>query len=371
MRVLATILLVASLLGLVSCAADMPTAPGSSTNRVTGSILDRDGSPMGETRIYFEPRSAGLASPLNPATTASDGTFSLEVREGTYRVYIQPPYNETYPPVSVESFQVPRGGTRFDYRYTGTLVSGVATGPQGDPMSVFHVGANEKNGIGFNSTDGRNGSYSILLQPGTYDFYASPASGAGLPRFRFEATITEQDTTIDLDFSGSEITVHVSLFGSPIPDVIVYAEGTSVSAYSATDIDGNARLYLPPAGYTISVESNVSGMTGPERRYVDVQGDGTVPFDLTGARWDVTVLRSGDHQPVSQAEVYVYEIGGSRYGSSRTDQYGKFAMVVQPNWGHEIRIIPPGSFQAYTVTNVASAADSTFDLLVPIPVPAP
>jgi hypothetical protein len=346
----------------------MPVAPGTDSN-VTGTILDREGQPVEGARLYFERRTQGPHPNYASATTGADGSYSAELREGAYRVQIQPPYDRGFPYVLVESFEVPHGGGRFDYRYTGTLVSGSATGPGGEPMSTFQVGASAIDFLSWVSTEGRNGTYSLLLNPGRYEFDAHPGYASGAPRYHFEATITEQDTVIDLDFSGSEITIHVSLFGSPVPDVQVGAQGSDVTASSDTDIDGNARLYLPPGGYTITAATSAYGITGPERQYVDVQGAGTVPFDLSGVRWNATVRRRGDLQSVSQAEVYVYEIGGARWGGAHTDQNGTFAMIVHPDWGHDIRVIPPGSSQAYTVTGVASSADSTFDLLIDQSVP--
>jgi hypothetical protein len=368
MRFVAFALAVVILGAIVSCAADMPVAPGPGA-KVTGIVQDREGNPVASVRLYFEPRSSGGSVAYGSAITGPDGTYSVELGEGTYRVQILPPYDRGYPFVTVESFQVSRDGGRFEYRYTGTLVSGTATGPGGSPMATFGVGADAIGSAGWASVEGRNGSYSLLLAPGSYLFTAAAPYGSGAPRYHFEATITEQDTVIDLDFSGSEITVHVSLFGSPVPEVEIGAEGSEVTAYAVTDIDGNARLYLPPGGYTITADTNVRGITGPERRYVEVQGDGTVPFDLSGVRWDATVRRSGDLQPVPQADVYVYEIGGTRWGGAQTDQNGRFTMIVRPGWGHDIRITPAGSLRAYSVNGVASSADSTFDL--PIPVPAP
>jgi hypothetical protein len=371
MRILPIILAIATAAVLVSCAADMPVVPGAGAT-VEGIVVDREGSPVEHVRLFFQPFNPQPRQPYTQsAETEADGTYSLELDKGAYRVQIVPPFDAGYLYARVD-FTVHEGENRLDHRYTGALMSGTATGPGGTPLSEFRVYASLIGGEAYGSASGTNGAYWLVLPPGRYIFQAAPEGfpfGSGLPRFEFQADISAQDTTVNLDFSGHAIEIQVSLNGVPLPATNVGATSTGVIASSRTDILGEATLYLPSGGYTMTVESNAHGITGPEQRFVDVHGPGSVPIDLTGVRWNVTVRRSSDLEPVPQAQVDVREVGGAKQGYAETDHSGTFSMVVRPDWIHEIQIIPPSSFQGYVVSGIISSADSTFDLLVDLPLP--
>lgn len=371
MRVVTILLVAATACGLVSCAADMPLAPGAGAT-VEGIVVDRAGNPVEHVRLYFQPVNPQLGLPYTQAAeTEADGSYSLELQEGGYRVQIVPPYDAGYLYARVD-FTVREGKNRLDYQYTGTLVSGTATGPGGIAVSAFQVYASLIGAEAFGSASAMNGAYWLLLPPGRYIFNASPEGdpfGSGLPRFEFQADISAQDTTVNLDFSGHAIEVQVSLNGVPLPGTNVGATRAGVIASSRTDVLGEATLYLPSGGYTLTVDSNTHGITGPEQRYLDVQGPGTVPIGLTGVRWNVTVRRSADLEPVPQAKVNVREVGGGKYGYAVTDLSGTFSMIVRPDWAHDMRIFPSSAVQEYVVGGIASSADSTFDILVDIPLP--
>ncbi|HET9250980.1 MAG TPA: hypothetical protein VFP58_02550 [Candidatus Eisenbacteria bacterium] len=354
--------------GVLSCAADMPVAPELvGKGVVNGIVLDRDGNPLDQVRVIFGQTPATQPTPYVQTQTRADGTFELELEAGSYRVQLWPHTHREYPQADM-SFTVKAGESRFEYRYAGVFVSGTAIGPGGVAIPGVFVAAYGDNG--YFSTSGQNGSYRILLDPGEYSFQAYAGSvPLNLPRLEFQATVSPQDTTIDLDFSGHELTIDVTLFGLPLPGAYITAYRSGVSAAAETDALGTAVIYLPTGTYDFRVNAGITGITGPERRAVGVAASGPIHFALGGARWTTTVRRAGDQSPVALANVNVIEIGSDRQGSTSTDQTGRFQMVVQPDVLHSVWIRPLGSNNSYLANGIASSADSTFDLLVDIPAP--
>jgi hypothetical protein len=362
--------LILSALGcVVSCAGDMPVAPRANIE-VTGVVQDRDGIPLNGAYVTFvvDPEPSEPPYYHLRTQTASDGTFRGEVPEGHYRVSISPRFERGLPDVEVP-FTVSAGSSHFEHRYSGVLVSGTATGPGGLPLTGFSVYAYRADVYEFISTQAIGGRYQILLRPGPYEFGASPSSGAGgLPSLGFDATIPDQDTTINLDFGGHEIRVQVTLFGIGLPNTYVTAYKPGVSNNVVTDLQGEAVLYLPPGTYEFRADAQTQGITRPDERSVSIQGPATIPFDLSGVRWTGTVRRTADLQPVPHASVFVQEIGSERYGTASTDASGTFEMIVRPGTLHNLWI-QPGSGGTYTVNGIASSADSTFDIPINVPVP--
>src|SRR5262245_25530890 len=228
---------------VLSC-ADMPYSPRKVVT-LKGSVLDREGAAIPGARLIFtsterlpetqEP--SYYTPPAGYTETGADGSFALELSEGRYRVRVEPPYDTGtgYPSVSIARLDLGGDGGRLDYRYSGVMVSGSVIGPSGVPLQAT-VGAGSY-GTGISaSVQSKDGVYKLLLPSGLYRFYAYAGPyGSGLPNFEFEATVSAQDTTIDLDFSGHETKVVVTLQGAPLIGVNVSAEMQGTFAAATTD----------------------------------------------------------------------------------------------------------------------------------------
>jgi hypothetical protein len=368
MRSVRLAVLAAGLACMASCAGDMPVAPRANIE-VTGVIRDQDGVALNGVYVYFmvDPEPSEPPYWQLRTFTAPDGTFRGEVPEGHYRIRIQPRFNQGLPDVDVP-FTVSEASTHFEHRYSGVLVSGTASGPGGLPLNFFFVSAFRTGPYEAVSTQAEGGTYQILLRPGRYDFGAT--SGLpGLPTIGFEVNIPDQDTTIDLDLGGHEVRVQVNLFGVGMPRTYVAAFKPDVTNEVETDLQGEAVLYLPSGTYGFRVDTSAQGITTPlDERTVEIQGDVTIPVDLSGVRWNGTVRRTGDLTPVPYASVFVQEIGSDRYGNTSTDASGRFEMIVRPDVVHNLWI-QPGSGNTYFVNGIASSSDSTFDVPINIAVP--
>jgi hypothetical protein len=372
MRHLAVVLALIVLGGLVSCAEDDPVSPPANAS-VSGVLLDRAGAPVPEVEISFWllPLSPTLPHPYQ-IRTSNDGSYSLSLPPGHYRVEMDAPNQLGYPDFGMFS-DVKPGANRLDHRYAGTLVRGAGVGPDGRGLSFFRVVASNMV-EGSVETFGTYGEYRLLLKPGAYQFHANPEAHPGLPSFGFDAAISEYDTTIDLSFSGHEVDLSVSLLGAPLQNAEMWANKTiagdpPVVVRTRTDINGDAKMYVPSGEYTLRIRL-APGITGPETRTLNVEGDMTQAIDLLAVRWRVTVRRAGTLEPLSPGYVTVRENAGSRFGSSHLDENGTFEMVVRPDTPHDIVVGLFGSTTQDVVSGVTSSADATFDIVVDLP-PAP
>jgi len=365
--------LVVMVAGVVSC-SDMPTAPKVSdlpgNILVEGTVTDRDGPALTGGLVVFRrlPLSQNQPSPSFYANIDLNGTFHIAVAQGAYEVRIVPNYDGGLPGVTIPRFEVLTAGTRLDYRYSGTRVTGDITGPGGALLADSYVAAASPVHDVYLSVRAVGGHYSMLLPPGKYEFYADPGIyNGGIPTIEVEADISTSDTLMNYALTGHAVTVTATLGGTtPMPNVQILAESEAIGvrAYATSRLDGSAVLYLPSGGYSFSANPPDGSIVGPERGYWSISGDASFPIDFPGTRWDVTLRRTSDSSAIPFASIYAIEIGSSnRAASTRSDLFGAFRLFVRPNVGYDLYS------SGITIPNVSSAADSTFDLFVDFPAP--
>ena len=363
------------LLGAVSC-SDMPTAPVLSALpggvTVEGTITDRDGPAVTNAFLAFRRLPPSPNDPPLYTSTDLGGAFRIALVQGTYEVRIGPSYESGLPSVTIPKFEVRAAGTRLDYRYSGTRVTGDVTGPGGALLTDSYVAAySNVNGISL-SARAASGHYSMLLPPGAYEFYGDPGGySTGIPNIEVDATISSVDTVMNFALTGHAITVTTTLGGStPIPSVQLQAESPAIGvrATATTRLDGSAVLYLPSGGYSFVAYASDGSIVGPESGYWSISGDASMPIVFPDTRWNVTLRRASDSSPIPFTYINAVEIGSNRSALTTSDLFGAFRLFVRPNVGYDLRIGSIYSPQA-TIPNVSSAADSTFDLYVDIPAP--
>jgi hypothetical protein len=341
---------------------------------VEGTITDRDGPAVANAVVSFRQLPISPSQPDPPTYAFADlnGAFRIALVQGSYQVKIGPSYETGLPSVTIPKFEVLAAGTRLDYRYSGTRVTGDITGPGGAILADSYVSAySQALGVGV-STRGVAGHYSMLLPPGKYEMYSDPGTnGTGIPNIEVEADISTADTLVNFALTGHTVTVTTTLGGgAPIPGVQLYAgsEAIGVRAAATTRLDGTAVLYLPNGGYSFTAFSSDGSIVGPETGYWSISGDASMTIDFPGTRWDVTLRRTSDGSALAFTQIYASELGSNRSASVRSDLFGTFRLFVRPYVGYDIHI---GSIYSpgVTVPNVFSAADSTFDLYVDLPAP--
>jgi len=367
---------IAILVGVISC-SDMPTAPIVSAPPgsvvVEGVVTDRDGPAVTSGLVAFRelPDSPNRPSSSFYAYLNSNGAFRIALAQGLYEVQIGPGYESGLPSVTIPRFEVKAAGTRLDYRYSGTRVTGNVTGPGGALLGDAYVSAASTANLVYVSVTVAGGHYSMLLPPGEYEFYGDPGTHiSGLPTIKVVANIGASDTVVNIPLTGHAVTVTATLGGTLLPNVQILAESDAIGvrASATSRLDGSAVLYLPSGGYSFRAQPPDGSIVSPETGYWSISGDVSMTIDFPATRWDVTLRRASDGSALPFTTVYASEIGSNRSALTRSDLFGAFRVFVRPNVGYDVRV---GSLygSGITIPNVSSAADSTFDLVVDFPAP--
>lgn len=368
-RTLALLPILLPLAGILSC-SDMPTAPHAVVT-IEGSVRDRDGVAMMETYVYFTPEAdpSGNFLPSTYVRTDTDGAFKTALAEGSYAVGIDPPNSTGYPEGRVGKFTVDRSKPRFDYRFSGTKVSGSLTGPGGPLLTRAYIQCSDAPYRTTASAVTTGGHYSLFIPPGLYTFAVQPSDNySGLPRLYTQAQISSADTTIDWDLSGFTVTATVTLGSNPVAGTGVEAQSTTgaISASGRTGPDGVAVLYLPAGDYYYYSYPPAQNIAGPEQGSISISGDTSIPIAFPATRWNATLRRVSDNSPIQGAGVSALEIGATRGASATTDPFGKFFLMVKPSVGYSVRIYP-NETGPFVLPYVSSTVDSTFDIVISTP----
>lgn len=363
-----------SLAMILSC-SEIPTAPRIPTTvTVSGRITDRDGPPLAGIGVYLAPEGQGSGYPAFPATeTDADGRYTLKVSEGVYRFTLNSS-SQGFPNVQLPAIKIGPSGATIDYRFAGVRVSGSIVGPNGEFMTNAGVYASGEIGGSGVYASGRslNGQYSLLIPPGAYSFLvASDGYEDGLPRVISKSVPVASDTTIDFALAGFAVTAALTLSGAaPMIGGYVYATNDGVYAYGRAGLDGTATLYLPAGDYTIRAVPFPPNVVGPQTITRSIQADDALTFDFSGPEWDVTVRRASNGTPITGASAHLGD-GEDGYAYATTDAFGRCAFLVRAGTGYGLSVswVEGGLYRSATVSNLFSAADTTFDLSVTPAIP--
>lgn len=395
MRRLFALAPIVALATTLSC-SEMPTAPRAMVT-VTGQIIDRDGPGIEQVYIQFyslDPRDnvpgpiypevasgalLGPSAPRSPSANGStvtdgNGRYRITLAAGRYRVFLDP--TRGYPFVELPTIDIRPGHPEVNYRYTGVRISGTLQGPAGATIqegrvAVFRLPEGDGDFTAAQS-DLLSGRYSILVPPGTYRLLASPSyMGIGFPTLRIEPLVVASDTTLDLTLDGHLVTGTVrGQNGAPLDRISIRADSYTnlVSTFSRSD--GTYAMYLPTDVYTMQLRPwDAHFIASREYPPVSVTGPMTLDFDMSGVEWTGTVRWTLDSSAVADAYVGVSEIGKYFGASAHTDASGQFRLIVKPNTYYRLFVGYSGG--AEEIGNVATTADSTFNLYVEGPLPTP
>jgi hypothetical protein len=375
MRPLARAVAILCLSTVVSCSEDAPTRPTTTRTEVTVpvSVFDVDGAPM-SVDVYLTDEAASWS--VMVTTGAAPVSAKVPVRD--LRVTVVPGAYSGYPNIVIPGFRV-RDGARLDYRYAGARLAGAASSAEEALDGVWVAVSTgtvppslEDPAALWAQQISSGGRFGFVVPPGGYLVRARPPSSRPeLPQLERRITV-EDDEPLDLDFSGHETLVQVTVKEQPVGSAAVFARGAEASWRGSTDAAGTSRMVLPGGNYDFEVRGILGVMT-PLIAPRSVTAAGTVPLDFTGDTWMVTLRRMDDHSPVARATVDVREVGTARRGLQLTDDEGRFEMVVTPGTAHSVSVLIPQwrASGPYPVAGtVVSSGDATFDLLVDLP-PAP
>jgi carboxypeptidase family protein len=366
----------------LSC-SDLPTQPlGLAT--VTGTVLDRDGTPLEGFQVAFANRllnkyyRRGAPDPLLYATarTGPDGTYQVHLYEGTYDIQVAAGSYSGYPSARLAAV-IHRGTARVEYRYTGVWIRGVVYGPGGVRLlgATAQVISLSPAGQFLNYSSGIDGGqgFKVLGAPGRFEFRIDPPYGSdGVPSLRFRGFTVESDTTLTFSLDGFPVSgVVTGRDGEPLPGLDVVAFDNNAEGYcsSLTGANGSYLVRLPAGTYRWDVYTSgaLSYIAPREFPPTSVSGAATYDFSMGGTLWSGRVrllpdsLPARDYGVFTQPESYL-SVGSA---STETDSGGAFQVVVPQGQLYSIQVEQPVSNGLYwTVGNLLAGSDSTLDLVL-------
>ncbi|HEY5267190.1 MAG TPA: carboxypeptidase-like regulatory domain-containing protein, partial [Acidimicrobiales bacterium] len=207
--------------------------------------------------------------------TASNGTYSMNLAPGTYNVNIDPtcggsttsPYVPQFSntvtvvasTTTTKSFALTKGGTvSGSVTYNSVGVGGVCVGFT--QSSVYDGGM----------TTASNGTYSVVLAPGTYNVNIDPTCGGSttspyVPQSLNNAVTIVVSTTTTKSFAlikGGTVSGSVTFSGAGVGGVCVnFNQGNVGDGGTTTASNGTYSMNLAPGTYNISVDPTCGGST--------------------------------------------------------------------------------------------------------------
>jgi hypothetical protein len=314
------------------------------------------------------------------ATTDSNGTYSLSLSPGSYRLLA---YDNTLTYATAyagdaDSFETSTittvtgdgNGPNFALRRAGTITGTVVAASNGAPLSGMTVAAyNSASGTrrGFTQTDSA-GKYTLVLPPGPYRVAAYADNGTYSPRFYNDqpsfATAADINVVAGQPVSSTNLRLalasHVSgnvIDGDtnlPLPNKIVAVyttDGTQVASV-VTDAIGSFTLSLPAGGYKfVAADTSRIYATG----YVsDANSFANEPVVSTQAGQNTSGVQIPLHRagvvsgeihdasdaPLAGITVAAYNADGTQRATTQTSTSGAYSLLL-----------PPGSYRIAAYDN--------------------
>jgi hypothetical protein len=357
--------------------AGITVITGTLTNSVTG-------QPFDDGQIVAEPNCdcSWITVDLN-----ADGTYVMALAPGTYALHFEPTGWQGSRLVMASSQVLSGGALTINATFAVSRISGVVTDGAGAPLPGFVVYAYASsvtctNSSAPSSTTAHDGTYQIVLAPGTYRVCFSKYQWypAGIKWFAGNATTSSASfagatdvnvsTTfasgIDGQFNVGYVTGTIrGTSGAPLPGVPVEAfSGICASGYHFDDAttDGNGAYHVTiPSGYT-TVRAGLSA-SGPELRWYSsisssqqLCGNASL-VSATGNLTTTGIDISAPGYVLSghvQSDVGASVVGALVYCGSPlpctngyTDGSGNYALTFQPGTGF-IYVYPSTSAQVST-----------------------
>jgi hypothetical protein len=194
LAIVSTMAVVVAILALIPAAAqahDASAEPSADSTGLIAGTVTSGGSPLPSYVVSIYPQAgAGWSTPWQ-LHTEDDGTFSIRMPYGSYRVQVDGGYSyasEFYPDVQTDDVNDPaietitldavsgdRTGLGIDLEaYVKYSVSGTVTSPTAVPAFIRIFANHGEDGVVTFAVSEPSGAYSIRLRPGTYtlDFVA-------------------------------------------------------------------------------------------------------------------------------------------------------------------------------------------------------
>ncbi|WP_141007124.1 carboxypeptidase regulatory-like domain-containing protein [Nocardioides humi] len=246
--------------------------------RIFGTVTDGEGDPATDVWVaVYDESGAQVAG----ASVGDDGSYSVNVLPGTYRVgfsgdvggaYVYEYHEAATTLAAATPVEVADGaavGIDHQFGLPGTI-SGVVTGDDGQPLEGVRVHVGSGSSDDYRSvlaTTGADGGYAVQLPPGTYWLTFESTDGRYEDGTADEVAVTAGDNvTVDSTLSLQYGRITGTLTGlddGPVADVWVYAyrqtgpDDWSYTTSAGTDSSGRYLLGKLTAGtYRVSFETS-------------------------------------------------------------------------------------------------------------------
>jgi hypothetical protein len=336
------------------------------TTAVSGRVVAADGSPAGRGHAALEREGGTLHVAVDEL-----GRFEIVgLEEGTYRLVaeVRGVGRGAHPePVEVRLGQPVEGlvvrlaeGARVVGRVTGLAATDLGQ----VELSAFP----ERGGYHQRGLVRAYGSFEIRgLAAGRYALQAWVRSTGQAGRASFEVEEGALLEGIELDFSGSTLTVTASVLGRPLDERPLLVGGGSGTMGTGRRLGAGRFAFagLEPGPYDLSIPASAAGPRHSRR--LEVAGDQEVALDFEG--WPVAGTALGeDGRPVPGVVVWVVERGVEvpRWGPGLPglppDAAGHFELPAVPPgtwrlvagggpwWGEALVEVPPGGAAGVALT---------------------
>jgi carboxypeptidase family protein len=342
-------------------------------SKINGTIKDERGAPVSGAEVCAHPPLV-LSAPTC-ARSGSDGKFSIEVRSDIYKLDVSgPPGGKLIPQwatgrlTSGEADLVDVRAADADgiavSMVKGVLLTGVVRGPNGPVEDAQICTRTLAAPLPWNcERSKKNGSYLVLLEPGSYYMWTVPPDNVRLLAQWYDHVLEGVDTediTMDRDRQidvaldpGPQLRGKVTTTdGLPVPGALVCVDTRFPTGRICRPAgsDGSYTVTTRPATYTVQVLAPsytdlISEFWLRKRTWVDANdislGNADRTLDLVvrpGLR--VTgVIRDTRGVPLEGATINLNDEGGPLIGAA-TDISGTYAMIVPPG-NYQIEVFAP------------------------------
>ncbi len=326
---------------------------------ITGTVRDKRNNKIKNVDIDVYDACTGERLATAHDNTDANGNYSVVVPAGTWTFNYDPPAC-----VALESVRSP--GTIVDRsRSFGTeqlkdavAVSGIVHGPDGLPLADAKLKFYDVTAAGAprqattHDRTAADGSFSVLVPTGTYDVNVEPPAGQPILVGHLNSVAVGGPMSLGLVTlaAGQFVSGHVTApGGAPVLNVNVNVVDalTRVSqriAHDGTDAAGNFTIVLAPGTYDVEYDApDCTGLAPGSQPSVTVAATTTLPAMplVTGARIQGTVF-DDSARVVSGVDLDFYPAGSATKIYTPNDQTaadGTFNLLVPPG-SYDLKYVP-------------------------------
>ncbi|RLI14519.1 MAG: hypothetical protein DRO43_03805, partial [Candidatus Hecatellales archaeon] len=284
--------------------------------------------------------------------TDASGSYSFSAPQDTnYIFFVRPPLNSGLAQYQEKNFALSSDTTKNVALPQGYVVSGTVTrSDTSAPVEGAQVGLWDPiNEIAYTGppTDA-NGSYTVTVPSGVYDFQVNPPAGSGLAIYYEPGLPVSSDLTKNVVLlTGFVVSGQVTQTGgSPVAGArfTLWDPINSRGYGTETDTNGNFSFIAPASTYELYVEppqgSNLAAYA--ESNFV-VSGDTTKNVTLSSGYTVSGTVSDPNGNPVQGAIVTLWDpINQAGYGAPPTGPNGNYSLSV-PAGIYEFHVDPPPS----------------------------